>query len=592
MKSFFKMLLAAFVGTLAALIIAGFIFIAAIGSLASLGEESNPVVPSKAILTIDLAQGISEQDSDDPFPGISPAEILKSGFSTKEKTLGILNAEKAIRKAAADPSIKMIYLNSTGINIGLSQLEELRNSLSEFRQSGKPIIAYSSYYTQGTYYISSVADKIYINGGGEADIHGFSATLMFFKDIMAKLGVKAELIRHGKYKSAAEQYMRNNLSNPNKLQYENLLGSIWDNWASDICESRRISRRDLDGWVNNLSIIEPDSLVSKEMVDGICSEMQIKEKLCTQFDVKKPKDLKFISLYNYAKARKSSDLSTKNKIAVIYAQGEISGGGDGITPDKFCPIIDKVTADSSVKAVVLRVNSPGGEVLAAQTIKERLDSLKAKKPLITSYGDYAASGGYWISANSDIIFTDRTTITGSIGVFGLYFHYENALEKLGKIHVDAVKTHDHADVMNGLSPLDPLEKKKMEESIERIYSQFTNIVAEGRSLSPSYVDSIGQGRVWSGSDAIKNKLADTLGGLSEAISYAAEKAGLKKYRTVEYPAVKTYAQKIVETLGNLNGEAEILSDPLNAIKKSISRMAKSDGERVYSRLPYVIDIRY
>ena len=589
MKSFLKSLLAAILGTLIALFVGAFLFVGIIGSLAMVGsDDSEPVIPESAILKIDMSKPITERGNDDPFSGIS-----SFSFEPAAKSVPILKAVSAIEKAATDPSIKFIYLTVTSVNTGMSQLEEIRNALVKFRESGKPVIAYATNYSQGAYYLASVADKIYIQQDGSAQILGVTTNIMFFKDLLDRLGIEFQLIRHGKFKAAAEQFIANNISEANREQNQEMVDSIWDTWCDAICSSREISKDEFNRLTDNLAIGNVESLLENKLVDEAVSYNGIVEKLCTLFNVEKEKDLEMVSLAKYAKAVVKNNMKAKEKIAILYADGEITmNGSEGITASEFCPAIKKIREDSTIKALVLRVNSPGGDAQAAEMINNELQLLRESKPIIVSFGDYAASGGYWISAKSDYIFTNNTTLTGSIGVFSLMVNYGKGLKKHLDINSVSISTNEHSDMFMGIRPLNIKEQDYMQTFVEDIYVKFTDLVATGRDLTTSYVDSVGQGRVWTGADALEIKLADKLGGLNDAVQYAASVAGIEDYRLVEYPSSKSSMDKFLEKLNEASASASALADPYLSIEKIYSELKGFNGTKTYARIPYIYEFAY
>ncbi|MBR5857160.1 MAG: signal peptide peptidase SppA [Bacteroidales bacterium] len=589
MKTFLKSLAASVLGTFIALAACMLLLIGIIGSLAMIGSDSQePVIPESAILKIDMSKPIAERGNDDPFSGISALS-----FQPASKSISVLDAVTAIDKASTDPSIKFIYLTVSEVNTGMTQLEEIRNALVKFRTSGKPVIAYANNYSQGAYYLASVADKIYIQQEGSAQILGIGTNMMFFKDLLDRLGIEVQLIRHGKFKAAAEQFISNNISQANREQNEELIESIWNTWTKAICQSREISEEDFNKLVNNLEIGNAQSLLENKLADEAVTYNGIGQKLCALFNVEKEKDLKMVSLAQYAKAKVKNNMKSKDKIAILYANGEITmNGSDGITAYKFCPAIQKIREDSTIKALVLRVNSPGGDAQAAEMINSELQLLRETKPIIVSFGDYAASGGYWISVKSDCIFTNNTTLTGSIGVFSLMFNYGKGLKKHLDINSVSLGTNNHSDMFMGVRPLDNEEQKYMQNFVEDIYVKFTDLVATGRDLTTSYVDSIGQGRVWSGADALAIKLADKEGGIYDALQYAATFAGLENYRIVEYPAAKNSMDKFLEKLNEASVSAEILANPYNAFERIYGDLASYNGTKTYARLPYIYEFSY
>lgn len=588
MKSFFKTLLAAFIGTLVSLLLCSFLLFAFIGSIAALSEETTPVVPSSAILKLDFTLPVTEQSEDDPF-----ASLTSFNFNMNSKTMGILTVVRAIDNAAKDPSIKFIYLNPTALTTGMAQLEEIRNALLRFRQSGKAVIAYGDNYSQGGYYLASVADKIYLNPNGSTMMLGIGTNMMFFKDLLDKLGIQVQLIRHGKYKAAAEQFIASDISKENREQNQVMLDAIWGTWVNEISASRNTTPDKINTLVNNLELGTAPTLVKNGLVDELLTRAGMTEQLCTLFGVKKEKDIKMITIANYAKATVKHNVKAKDKIAVIYAGGEITmEGTDGLTAKKFYPLISKIRQDSSIKGVVLRIDSPGGDAVAAEIINNELQLLRKDKPLVVSMGNYAASGGYWIAAQSDRIFTDKTTLTGSIGVFSLVPNFGKGLKQHLDINNVAITTNKHSDMISGMRPLDGAEENYMRDFVEQVYTQFTDLVASGRKLPVAYVDSVGQGRVWAGVDAVQMKLADECGGLIDAINYTATLAGLPDYRIAEYPVVKTSMEKLMETFSNAEASAKVLANPYALLEQAYCSLKTQNSPRTYARLPYVYEFTY
>ena len=589
MKSFFKTLFATFIGSSIALIVCFFLFLGIIGSIATLGsKESSVSVPTSAVLKIDFSQPITERGNEDPFAGLSSLS-----FETEQKSMALLPALQAIEKAATDPAIKFLYMNLSSLNTGMAQLEEIRDAVKRFRESGKAVIAYASNYSQGAYYMATAADKIYIQREGNAMIFGIGTRIMFFKDLLDKLGVEVQLIRHGKFKAAAEQFIASNISEANREQNQEMIDSVWETWTTSICESRDISVEEFNSLVDNLKLGNAESLIENKLVDEAVTTQEMTDKLCSLFGVEKEKDLEMITLDKYAKAVIKPNLKTSDKIAVIYADGEITmSGNEGITASEFCPMISKIKADSSIKAVVLRVNSPGGDAQAAEMINTELQLLRNEKPVIVSFGDYAASGGYWISAKSDYIFTDKTTLTGSIGVFSLMMNVGKGLKKHLNINVAELGTNRHSNMMSGMNPLNESEQAYMQNFVEDVYTGFTELVAEGRELNIDYVDSIAQGRVWTGSEAVNLKLADKIGGITEAIQYAAVFAGLDNYRTVEYPTVKSSIDKFMEMINGTSASADILPEPFRELGKAYGMLTEEKGIKNYARVPLIYEFQY
>ena len=554
---FLKNLLAALLGCFIAL---GLLFLLAVGMIGALmpAEETVTVAPS-SILRIELSSAIGEQTVSDPLDLSSIAPIpMASGSSS----IGILDAVRAIDYAATDPSIKFIYLTDCGYSSGISYMEELRGALERFRASGKPVIAYGDNFSFGGYYLASVADKIYADE------------------------FASQLIRHGKYKSAGEQFIASDISEANREQNQAMVDALWKAAAGSICESREISLTDLDRMVNNLELNTAQDMVDAGLVDELCTVNGMEENLRTLAGAEKLKDVKMITLDKYIKARIKTNYKAKDKIAIIYADGQINpNGSDGITEETFQPIIRDLRADSSVKAVVLRVNSPGGSVQPAEIIRTELELLQQEKPLIVSYGTMAASGGYWISAGADKIYSNSTTLTGSIGVFSMLPSLEKTFKDIAHVNPVTIRSHAHADMGSMTRKLNRQEVAAFQEQVEMIYDHFINIVAEGRGMTPERVDEIAQGRVWCGSEALDINLVNEIGGLKEALDYAAVSAGLDNYRIESWPKVRTSLDKLMEGLGTASAAVETFSDPEQLMKNLFQSVRAEKG--IYARVPYI-----
>lgn len=587
MKDFLKTTLAVIVGTCITLTVGFFFFIAIFGAIAALGESSEPVVPANAILKVDFSNPVTELGEEDAM-----AALQSLNFSST-KPIGILKAVKAIENAATDPAIKFIYLNLNSMNIGMANMEEVRNALEFAKQQGKGIVSYADNYSQGAYYLASVSDKIYLNSDGSAPIVGIGSSMMFFKDLLDKLGIQVQLIRHGKFKAAAEQFIASNISKENYQQNKEMIDSIWESWAKEICSSRGITVEEFNKLVDNLELFSGESMVEHGLVDELVSKDQMASIMCTLFGVEKDSDLEFVSLAQYADAKVKPNLGSKEKIAVIYADGEITmDAQQGLTVKKFYPIIREVNRDSSIKAVVLRVNSPGGDAQAAEILNKELQLLRSNKPLIISMGEYAASGGYWISAKSEKIFADNTTLTGSIGVFSMSMNYGKGLKQHLHVNTANIGSNAHSTMMNGVDPLDAKEVAFMQGMVEDIYTKFTALVSEGRDLPVEYVDEVGQGRVWTGADAFRNKLVDEIGGLTDAIQYAAACADLTNYRIEEYPKAKTQVEQILEMLQGAEASVKAIANPEESIREIYSSILEEGQFKVYARHPYCYEFRY
>lgn len=577
---FLKSLLAAILGSFIAL---GLLFLLAIGMIGALmpTEETVSVAPS-SVLKIDLGSTIGEQTVSDP---LDLSSIVPYAGSTS--SIGILDAVRAIDYAATDPAIKFIYLTNCGYSSGLAYMEELRGALERFRTSGKPVIAYGENFSFGGYYLASAADKIYADEFASNNILGVATTIIFLKDILDRFGVEMQLIRHGKYKSAGEQFIASDISEANREQNQAMVDALWQAAAGSICESRGIALSDLDRMVNNLELNTAQDMIEAGLVDELRTVNGMEQELVTLSGAEKLKDVKMITLDKYIKARIKTDYKAKEKIAIIYADGQINpdGSSEGITADKFQPIIRDIRADSSVKAVVLRVNSPGGSVQPAEIIRTELELLQQDKPLIVSYGTMAASGGYWISAGADKIYSNNTTLTGSIGVFSMLPSMEKTFKEIAHVNPVTIRSHRHADMGSMTRKLDRQEVAAFQDQVEMIYDHFINIVAEGRGLTPERVDEIAQGRVWCGNEALGIDLVNEIGGIKDALDYAAVAAGLDSYRIEAWPKAKNSLDKLMEGLNSASTAMETFSDP-EQLMESLFQSVKAE-KGIYARVPYI-----
>ena len=591
MKDFIKMTLATMAGLFIFGIAALFIFIGMVGAMASLGN-SQPVMPREGVLQIDMsAMTLTEQTKEaDPFATLSGAEMVSP--------VGIYSAITAINAAATDPAVKFIYMKPDGATGGIAQIEEFRTALKHFRNSGKAIVSYIENPSNASYYLASVSDKIYMTSyeGGMSMFNGLSSQMIFLKDILDRLGVNVQLIRHGKYKSAGEMYIRNSASKENLEQNEAMINSVWDSWAKEIAASREISVEDLNVMINNLELNFPSDFLEKGLVDELLTREELQAKLCDIYVAERFEDIKAIQLPDYAQLKSTVNLKARKKVAVIYAEGNIVDGDEKqqVAGDRFANIISKVRKDSTVKAVVLRVNSPGGSVLASEKIKAELDLIRKRGvPVIASYGDYAASGGYWISANCDKIYTNATTLTGSIGVFSMIPDISGTLENKLHVNITPVNSNRHADMYGMMRPLDKAETDYMQASVEVIYDTFTALVAAGRGMTVPAVDEIAQGRVWTGAEALQIGLVDEIGTIEDAIRYAALSidgiTDVSQVQIAEYPKPLTTIEMLMESFGA--GESVFAGSSLENVEKAFKGWTSSESGKVYARMPYEISIR-
>lgn len=560
--------------------------------------DSKPVLPKSAVLDLNMSELTITERSGEP----SLMESLQGFQSGSRSTMGIWKAVQTINAAAEDPSVKFIFLRPDDFDADIANLQELRKALSNFRVSGKPVIAYTENATSGAYYLASVADKVYMTSypGATTMFQGVSSQLIFLKDILDKLGIRMQLIRHGKFKAAGEMFIRNSASEENIEQNQVLIDAIWNAYSSEIAESRGITVKNINDAIDQLKLCLPEDFVEAGLIDELLTREQLQEKIASFAVEDKYSDVQFVSLNDYSSAKLAPKKSA-SKIAVIYADGEIvdGSGTSEVAGQRFASIIAKVREDESIKAVVLRVNSPGGSVLASDRIKCQLDLLKAEKPLIASFGGYAASGGYWISNNCDKIFADATTVTGSIGVFSMIPDFSGLINNKLHINITTINSNSHGDMYTGFRPLDNAEQEYLQRSVEDIYERFTTLVAEGRGMERDYVDEIGQGRVWSGADALNIGLVDELGTLEDAIRYAAvcaEDADLANWEIAEYPAPLSQTDQIMELFGKKKpGEDNVfVGTPLENTAKVFldwKHNYSQGSNNVFARLPYDIEIR-
>ena len=524
-------------------------FFMMIGMIAGIAKSADDttVVKDNSILKIDFSQPIQERAMDMPFGDMY-------GYASP---IGLDKILSAIKSAATDPKIKGIYLASANVAASPATSKEIHDALLDFKKSGKFIYAYADSYSQNGYYIASVADKVMMNPTGNMLLKGYATQVMFYKGLLDKLDIDVQVIRHGQFKSAVEPYILDKMSEANTKQMTALVSSLWDNYSGDVSKSRKIPVEELNRIADNLLAFSPDSALKLKLIDQLVYAGDVEKMLKSKTGVSEDGKLNLVSVGKYAKSVRD-DSKSKNKIAVVYAVGEISDGkGDsdrGIFSDTFIKDFRKAYQDKDVKAIVLRVNSPGGSALASEVIWHEIEQAKkAGKKVVTSMGDYAASGGYYISCNSDYIIAQPNTLTGSIGVFGMIPSVQKALKNKLGVTIDGVGSNEHSDFLGSITrPLDPMELNVMQQMVEETYGLFTQRVANGRKMTVAAVDSIGQGRVWSGKDAIGIGLVDELGSLDDAIAKAAKLANVSDYKVAYYPHQKSF----FEMLFNKEDEAD------------------------------------
>ena len=527
--NFLKNVLATIVGLIVFSFVSFFLLI--IVSMAfSAGTSENVAVKNNSVIDLDLEKVYNDYGGKVYIEDFQYREVNKNG---------LVNVLNAIEYAKTDDNIKGITLFNIKTSLGITQLREVREKLDEFKKTGKFVVAYSDNYTQGEYYVSSVADTVYVNPVGGFDFKGLASEILYMKELQQKTGVKMEVIRHGKYKSAVEPYLEQHMSPENREQITVLLNSIWDTYVTDIAATRKIPVDTLNAIANNLAARTPELAKEHKLVDKVAYVDQFSNGIRKALGVDYDKEYNEISILDYVKATdgKMKLSKAKDRIAVVYAQGEIRGGEgsvDVIGEGSVNRALFEARNDDNVKAVVLRVNSPGGSALTSDLILREIELTKKVKPVIVSMGAMAASGGYYISSKADYIFAEPGTITGSIGVFGMLPNFEEVATKFG-VNAEQVKTHENSVSYSPFKKLDPKMRDLILEDIERVYTTFVNHVAAGRKMTYEQVDAIGQGRVWTGKMAKEIGLVDELGGLDQAIAYAAKKAEIKDYRLVSYP---------------------------------------------------------
>ncbi len=581
--NFFKSLLASILGFFIALFIIIFLFGIMITSIAgsAFSKESN-FLTSKSVLELDLSKPIK-----DFTPNFGELEKLMDN-----EMMSLSKIINAIERAKTDDNIEGISIKTSMVNAGIAQTQAIRDKIIDFKKSGKFVYAYNDSYDQKNYYLSSVADSLYLNPVGQIDFSGLSAEILFFKDFEEKYGIKMEVIRHGKYKSAVEPFLNNKMSPANREQTLSFLNSIWSKMTEDISQNRKISVEKLNEIADNS--LGRNAKLSKEnnLIDAIIYEDQYKAKL---EGASEEGEVHFIKLSDYINTDFNPSTERNTNIAVIYAQGDIiygKGNPNHIGQELTIEAIHDAVEDDDVKAIVLRVNSPGGSALTSELIWRELELAKNTKPIVVSMGNYAASGGYYISCNATKIFAEPTTITGSIGVFGVLPNAYQFSERIG-INAEQVSTNKSPKY----SVLEPLNQKFYEvtkEGVEDIYKTFVNRVATGRKMTYEQVDAIAQGRVWSGKEALKNGLVDELGGLDDAIEYAAELVQIDNYGIKNLPKYEMNLKSMLRSSPYIKvSKDEILKDALGdenyRLYKNIHDMKSLKG--IQAKLPYVINIK-
>ena len=588
MKEFFKFVFASMIGVLLSvfvMFVLGILLVIGIVSTAS--NESKVTIDDNTVLHLSLNYPISERTSKNPFQNLN-----FGGFET-ETNLGLKDILAHIKEAKTDSRIKGIYVDVSAIQGGFASIEEIRNALIDFKKSGKFILAYSEVYTKGAYYLASVADKIYVNPEGMVDFKGFSTEIMFFKGALEKLDIEAQVIKVGTYKSAVEPYILDKMSKPNREQITSFLGSLYTHFLSNIAISRKIPVDSLSAIANTAAVQTATDAVKFRLVDGVKYKDEVLTELKSLCGIAQKKELRSVSISDYTPQTKELSKASADRIAVVYAVGEIvSGEGDDETmgSENISRAIRTARLDDKVKALVLRINSPGGSSLASDVIWREVELTKKVKPVIVSMGDVAASGGYYIACAADSIFAQPNTITGSIGVFAIIPNMKKFFNNKLGITFDEVKTGKFSEI-SITRPLSDDERLLLQAEINNIYKTFTQKVANGRHKTPEFIDNIGQGRVWTGAEAIKIGLVDRLGNINDAVKSAAKKAGLKEYKLVDYPDQKDPLKELFDDSADkvrTYFTKQELGENYNYYQKMQS-VLKTTG--IQSRMPYEVVIK-
>ena len=596
MKDFFKYVLATVIGIIVAVVVIMFLGVLTIFGLAS-SSDKDVVIEDNSVLMLEL-NGIISERTPESFPLDFLTQLTPMG---EETTLSLDDITSAIKKAKENEDIKGIYLLAGTLEAQPASVEAIRDALADFKESGKFIIAYADTYNQLEYYIASLADKVLLNPKGVLDWHGLAGMNIFYKDLMDKLGIEMQIFKVGTFKSAVEPYMLSEMSDANREQTAAYIGSIWQKFSDEVATSRNLSKDALNQIAEEGAMFKTgEELMAAGLVDSLIYKNDMRVYLNRYMGLEEDKKVSAYSVSDMRGVKRNTPRDRSgNIVAVYYAVGDIDGGGsvlpttdEGINSEKVIKDLRKLKDDDDVKAVVLRVNSPGGSAYGSEQIWYAISQLKEKKPVIVSMGDFAASGGYYISCNADTIVAEPTTLTGSIGIFGIVPNFQAVTKKIG-VNIDIEKTNSLADMGSGFRPMTETEKALMQKTVERGYDLFTTHCAEGRGMTQEQIDAIGQGRVWTGTMALERGLVDVLGGLDDAIEIAVKKAGIEQYTLKSYPeqeggllsmfsdAVKdnTIRQQV------LKGDAAKI---FNDVYK-ISHLDKID--RIQARMPYNIVIK-
>ena len=588
MKQFFKFTLASIVGVLIAGVLLLFITIGVITAMVSRTDEPAQI-PGNSVLLLKFDHEIVDRARKSPFGD------LDFGVFQGNKTVGLNDILDCIRKAKTDNNIKGIYLNPMDIQAGMASVEEIRSALKDFKTSGKFIYAYGDFLSQKAYYLVTIADTLALNPQGSVDFRGLGGERTFYKKGLEKLGVEMQIIRHGKFKSAVEPFLLDKMSDENRLQTETYLKSIWKEMLMDISASRKMGFDELNDIADMVATFrKADFAKKKNLVDRLKYKDQVIEDLKKLTGTSEKDDVKAIDIYKYIKVpeQRAQKGIARKKIAVIYASGSIDASiaDDGIKSEELSRTIREARRDSTIKAIVLRINSPGGSAYGSEVIWREVKLAAATKPVIASMGDVAASGGYYIAAAANTIMADHTTITGSIGIFGMIPNLKNLMtDKLG-ITTDVVMTNEHSDMISVIRPMSKFERDLMQQTIEEGYDTFITRVSDGRKMEKTAVDDIGQGRVWAAPNAKEIKLIDSFGGLTDAIELARKMAKLDNFRIVNLPKLKDPITELLKEFSS-SAKAGFMKDELGENYKYYEQMRSLISQKgILARMPYDIDI--
>lgn len=589
MKDFLKFTLATITGIIVSSVLLILISILMIFSMAS-ASDSETLVQKNSIMMLNLNGMLSERSQETPFDFLMGDDY---------KTYGLDDILSSIKKAKENDNIKGLYIEATSLNAGFASREEIRNALKDFKESGKFIVAYSDNYTQDLYYLSSVADKVLLNPQGMIEWKGLAATPMFFKDLLAKIGVEMQIFKVGTYKSAVEPFISTEMSPANREQIDAYLTSIWGQVTNDVAESRKVSVDSLNAIADRMLMFYPaEESVKYGLVDTLIYKNDVRNYLKTMIGIDEDDRMPVLGLQEMINVKKNVPKDKSgNIIAVYYAYGEIynSSSSDvseqSIDAEEVIKDLRRLKDDEDVKAVVLRVNSPGGSAYGSEQIWYAVSELKKEKPVIVSMGDYAASGGYYISCNADTIVAEPTTLTGSIGIFGMFPNAKGLADKIG-VNFDVVKTNKYADFGMLTRPMNDGEKGLMQMYVNNGYDLFLTRCSDGRGISKEELDKIAQGRVWTGSKAKELGLVDELGGLDKALDIAIAKSGVDAYTVMSYPKKESFFEILTKTTPDNYIKARILKGTMGEIYQQFSVLENFDKcDRIQARVPFELNIQ-